>query len=107
MKNNIDAIQRKFDNQLPPGYDDEESPDQERLDELDSKQDRYNDECNIIIESQGVLLEKIGESRSEDERNVLKLQFLNAQSLWSTLDPLTVDELLDREEITQKLGRIK
>jgi len=77
----------------------EESDQAGRLDDLEKKESAYADDVNILLELQGDILEKIGESISVSEREILRLRLISAQQAMLILEPLTPDEIAERDEI--------
>ena len=108
MKTSYDSQQRRYDNQLPMGWDDEDdrTNDMEvRLDELDKKADRYEDDCNILLDQQSEVLDRTGKAETDDEREVLRLRLISLGAAIMLLEPLTTDEIAERLEIKEKLNR--
>lgn len=76
----------------------------DRLDELDKKQDQYEDDCNILLEQQGELLKKRGASTSEEERRIIAMRLITNQAAIMILEPLTVEEIAERKTLIALRG---
>jgi hypothetical protein len=74
-----------------------------RLGELDKKSEEYSDRTERILDTIGYLLDKIGESASRDERISLRIQLATALEEAANLRPLTVEEVVEMEEINEEL----
>ncbi len=101
-----DSQQRRFDSQLPFGWDAEIEGEKDmmaRLDELDKKADQYDDDCTILLDQQSEILDRIGKAESDEERAVLRLRLINLHGAIMILEPLTVKEIAERAEIKDKL----
>jgi hypothetical protein len=100
----IDVLQEKYDSMLPEGYEFlSEEDDIERLDFLDKKADQYETSCNSLLDQMSEILSKIGGSVSRDERLALRIRLANVGEEIQQLRPLTVDEIVERDAIMQKM----
>lgn len=70
-----------------------------RLDELDQKRDRFVDDVDILLDQLKETLLKMAEEPSKYERMVLQLRVVNLQEALRALEPLTPEELLERENL--------
>ncbi len=106
MKTSYDSQQRRLDNQLPFGWDDEDDRTNDlmaRLDELDKKEDQYETSCESLLDQMSELLSKIGGSESRDERCILRIRLANIGEEIQVLRPMTVEEIAERDEIMERL----
>lgn len=78
-----------------------------RLDELDKKNEIFYDDIGILTKQELEALTEMGASTSEDERAVLTLRVISLHEAVMVLEPLTPDEIVEREALAKQLREEK
>lgn len=79
----------------------------DRLNNLNAKRDQYESEYKSILEQQAEFLALIGESTSRDKRIALRIQLADNLEDIANLRPLTVEEVVEMEELMEELRKEK
>ena len=70
-----------------------------RLDELDKKRDRYEDDVDIMLKQEREILMEIGRCPTTAKRVALWGRLRNLSEAVCSLEPLTPDEIAERDAL--------